>query len=49
MVDLDDLKHWYRRKAADLTRIIAMGSEIVDEHEDMYRKITRGFDGRDAG
>jgi len=43
VADLDDLKHWYRREAADLDRIREMAAGIADEHKDMYLKLVRGL------
>ena len=45
IVDLDDLKHWYRREAADLDTILRLGSRTVREHADLYQKLVAGFAG----
>lgn len=39
IVDLDDLKHWFRREMADLGRILDLSSRTVDEHMNLYERI----------
>lgn len=46
--DLDDLKHWYRRTAADMEEIMQRADTIVAEHRDMYDRLTSSFQGRNA-
>jgi len=48
VVDLDDLKHWYRREMADMSRAFELGKETVAEHRGMYDKLTAGFTGNNA-
>jgi glutamyl-tRNA reductase len=43
IVDLDDLKHWYRREAADMSEVIRIADQVVDDHKDMYEKLVRGL------
>ena len=43
VADLDDLKHWYRREAADMTDVLDKANAIVDGHGDMYAKLVRGL------
>jgi len=49
VVDLDDLKHWYRREAADMSQIMACSQRLAAEHRDMYEKLTSSFQGGNAG
>jgi len=49
VVDLDDLKHWYRRKAADMSQIMECSRRLTAEHRDMYDKLTSSFQGRNEG
>lgn len=48
VADLDDLKHWYRREAVDMTRIFELSRTAVHEHRDMYDKILNNFQGTNA-
>lgn len=48
VVDLDDLKHWYRREKADMVRIMDLSKDIVREHKDLYDKIISSFLGRNT-
>ena len=48
VVDLDDLKHWYRRKAADMARVYEVSKEVVDRHQEYYDKIVHSFQGGNA-
>jgi precorrin-2 dehydrogenase/sirohydrochlorin ferrochelatase len=43
VADLDDLKHWYRREAADLTEIMGVARQVAEEHRDLYEKLVRGL------
>jgi glutamyl-tRNA reductase len=45
LVDLEDLKHWFRREAADIDKVLKVGNKTVSEHVDMYEKIIRAFEG----
>ena len=47
--DLDDLKHWYRRRLADLDKIFSLSDEIVREHREDYAKIIESFQGWNEG
>jgi glutamyl-tRNA reductase len=42
-IDLDDLKHWFRRERIDMDEICRLGSRTVSEHTDLYDKIFRAF------
>ncbi len=46
VVDLDDLKHWYRREQIDVPALMRTGRKAVHEHRDMYEKIIQSFQGR---
>ena len=48
IVDLDDLKHWYRREAADLTEIDRIAADTVANHSDLYDRIMAVFAGGHA-
>ena len=48
VADLDDLKHWYRREAADMSKIMECSSRITSEHQEMYDKLTSSFQSRNA-
>jgi glutamyl-tRNA reductase len=48
IVDLDDLKHWYRREAADLDAIRRLADETVTQHRDLYDRIVATFTGGHA-
>ncbi len=45
VVDLDGLKHWYRREVADMSKIFELSKIIVKQHQDMYEKLTESFQG----
>lgn len=45
VVDLDGLKYWYRRELADMTEILAKSRAIINEHRNLYEKITNSFKG----
>lgn len=45
VVDLDDLKHWYRREVTDMSQIFELSNTIVKQHQDMYEKLTESFQG----
>ena len=46
VADLEDLKHWYRREATDMTEIMRLAGQIVEEHQDLYEKLVRGLTDR---
>ncbi len=48
VVDLDDLKHWYRRKVADMGHIFEVSKDVVEQHKEMYDKLIQSFQGRNA-
>lgn len=48
VVDLDDLKHWYRRKMADWARVFDLATAAVASHETMYDKLIDTFQGGNA-
>ncbi|MBF9016945.1 MULTISPECIES: NAD(P)-dependent oxidoreductase [unclassified Oceanispirochaeta] len=43
VIDLDDLKHWYRREAADWDLIKYQCSKQIEEHRRDYEKIINSF------
>ena len=43
VIDLDDLKHWYRREAADWDIINRESSTQIEEHREEYEKIINSF------
>jgi glutamyl-tRNA reductase len=47
VIDLDDLKHWYRREKADMARIFELSKDVIDRHRDRYEKLIESFQGRD--
>ena len=47
-IDLDDLKHWFRRERINMDEICRLGSRTVSEHTDLYNKIFRAFQGGSA-
>lgn len=48
VVDLDDLKHWYRRNLADMAHILELSRDLVHQHKAMYDKLLESFQGRNA-
>jgi len=42
VVDLDDLKHWHKREAIDMSHLFELSMRIVSEHKDIYEKIISG-------
>ncbi|MDC7223028.1 MAG: hypothetical protein PQJ60_04760, partial [Spirochaetales bacterium] len=38
--DLDDLKHWFRREAADRDRIMDISQTILEENRESYERIS---------
>ena len=45
VADLDDLKHWHRREAIDMSRLFELSTKVVDEHRSVYEKIVFGSQG----
>jgi len=48
VVDLDGLKYWYRRELADMNDILSRCRALVADHQELYEKITNGFQGGNA-
>jgi len=48
VTDLEDLKHWYRRCAADMAQVFEISKNVVDEHRQLYDKILYHFQGGNA-
>lgn len=45
VADLDDLKHWHRREAIDMSHIFELSRRVVEEHRSVYEKIVFGSQG----
>lgn len=45
VIDLDDLKHWYRREQADMDKIRELSGRTVGEHRDLYERIVSALGG----
>jgi glutamyl-tRNA reductase len=45
IVDLDDLKHWFRRELADMPKIYKLAGQQVKKHKDKYERIIKSFQG----
>ncbi len=45
IADLDDLKHWHRREAIDMSHLFELSTKVVDEHRNIYEKIVFGSHG----
>ena len=43
IMDLDDLKYWYRREGCDMNRVFEIARDDVREHLDYYQKLTTGL------
>jgi len=43
VLDLDDLKHWYRKETVDMTEIFKLANSIIDKHKNRYDKIINSF------
>lgn len=43
IMDLDDLKHWYRREEADMDAIMRTAKGVVDSHIERYEQIIKDF------
>jgi hypothetical protein len=39
VADLEDLKEWYGREAADLEKALRLARQIVEENKSMYDKL----------
>lgn len=48
VIDMEDLKYWYRREAADMESILLLASDTVNEHRSEYEKILSAFKGRQS-
>lgn len=48
VVDLDDLKHWYRRERADLDALLDLARNTAREHREMYERLVQDIQGGDA-
>lgn len=43
VADLDDLKRWYRRQAADMTEVMRIANHTVERHRKLYEKLVCGL------
>ncbi|MGL4855067.1 MAG: hypothetical protein ACRC37_07425, partial [Lentisphaeria bacterium] len=43
IIDLDDLKYWYRREGCDMNRVFEIANEDVIRHLEYYQKLTSGL------
>jgi len=48
VVDLDGLKHWYRRELTDMNLILSRCRTLISEHRELYDNIIQSFQGRNA-
>ena len=48
IVDLDGLKHWYRRETAEMDEIFHRCHGIIGEHQEQYERIIKSFQGGNA-
>jgi precorrin-2 dehydrogenase/sirohydrochlorin ferrochelatase len=48
VVDLDDLKHWFRREAVDMARVFEGSTRVAQEHRELYDRIIRSLQGGHA-
>jgi len=48
VVDLDGLKHWYRRELADMDLILGRCRTLISEHQELYDNIIQSFQGRNT-
>jgi len=48
VVDLDGLKHWYRRELADMNLILSRCRTLISEHQELYDNIIQSFQGRNS-
>ena len=49
VVDLDDLKHWYRKEAVDMTEVFKLTDTIISKHKKRYDKIINSFNPNSGG
>jgi len=45
IADLDDLKHWHRREAIDMSHVFDKSSQAVEEHRPQFEKLMNGIKG----
>ena len=43
VVDLDDLKHWYRKETVDMTEVFKLTDSIIAKHKKRHDKIINSF------
>ncbi|NOY75753.1 MAG: hypothetical protein GXP32_08165 [Kiritimatiellaeota bacterium] len=43
IVDLDDLKHWHRRKSVNMAHVYEICEKTIQEHQWRYEKIKKSF------
>jgi glutamyl-tRNA reductase len=48
VADLDDLKHWFRRKCADMQRIFEISTAVIEDHSDLFEKLLAAFPDSDG-
>ena len=46
VVDLDDLKHWFRRSVADMERIMELNKSLIEENRGNYERISASLQSR---
>lgn len=45
LTDMEDLKHWHRRHNCDMDVVLEKANRIIDEHKDIYEKLSNSFIG----
>ena len=45
VIDLDDLKHWFRREQADMDKIRELSGRTVGEHRELYDRLVAALGG----
>ncbi len=45
ILDLDDLKHWHRRKNCNMTEVFNVSDNTINDHKNMYDKIIYNLQG----
>ncbi len=45
IADLDDLKHWHRREAIDMSHVFDKSTKVVEEHRPQFEKLMNGIKG----
>ncbi len=45
IADLDDLKHWHRREAIDMSHVFEQSSKVIEEHRPQFDKLMGGIRG----